>query len=89
MLASKRRTLKTLDEMARNGPWMLFSGMAATVAGLAIVLTHNVWIGDTPTPVVTLVGWGALLKGLSLLLVSSDIIARAYRSMGFQRYFHL
>ena len=28
MLANKRRTLATLDEMARSGPWMLFSGMA-------------------------------------------------------------
>jgi hypothetical protein len=31
--------------MARSGPWMLFSGMVATVAGLAIVLGHNVWSG--------------------------------------------
>jgi hypothetical protein len=31
--------------MARSGPWMLFSGMVATTAGLAIVLGHNVWSG--------------------------------------------
>ena len=45
MLASRRRALATLDEMARSGPWMLFSGMVATTAGLAIVLGHNVWSG--------------------------------------------
>ena len=27
MLVNRRRTLATLDEMARSGPWMLFSGM--------------------------------------------------------------
>ena len=39
------RAHSTLDEMARSGPWMLFSGMLATVAGLAVVLAHNVWTG--------------------------------------------
>jgi hypothetical protein len=29
MLVSRSRTLATLDEMARSGPWMLFSGMVA------------------------------------------------------------
>ena len=30
MLVHRRRTLATLDEMTRSGPWMLFSGMVAT-----------------------------------------------------------
>ena len=42
MLANRQRTLARLDEMARNGPWMLFSGMVALTAGLAIVLGQNV-----------------------------------------------
>ena len=63
MLASRRRALATLDEMARSGPWMLFSGMVATAAGLAIVLGHNVWTGGALAVVVTLFGWAALLKG--------------------------
>jgi hypothetical protein len=66
MLANRRRTLATLDEMARSGPWMLFSGMVATAAGLAIVLAHNVWSGGALPVVVTLVGWAALLKGVAL-----------------------
>jgi hypothetical protein len=45
----------TLDEMARSGPWMLFSGMVETAAGLA-VLGHNVWTGGALPVVVTLVG---------------------------------
>ena len=49
--------------MARSGPWMLFSGMVATAAGLAIVLGHNVWSGGALAIAVTLFGWAALLKG--------------------------
>jgi len=89
MLLSKRRTLDTLDEMASSGPWMLFSGMVATAVGLAIVLGHNVWTGGALAVAVTLVGWAALLKGLSLLAVPPEIMANAYKSMGLERYFHL
>jgi hypothetical protein len=88
MLASKRRTLTTLDEMARSGPWMLFSGMVATSAGLAIVIGHNVWTGSALTVVVTLFGWAALLKGISLLLVPPERMAAAYKGLGFERYFY-
>lgn len=89
MLVGKRRTLATLDEMARSGPWMLFSGMAATSVGLAIVLGHNLWTGGVLAVVVTLFGWAALVKGLALLLVPPEQMAATYKSLGFERYFHV
>ena len=88
MLTSKRRTLKTLDKMARSGPWMLFSGMVATIVGLAIVLTHDVWSGSALAVAVTLAGWAGLLKGLSLLVVPPETMATAYKAVGFERYFY-
>jgi hypothetical protein len=89
MLVNKRRTLATLDEMARSGPWMLFSGMVAAAAGLAIVLGHNEWSGGTLVVAVTLFGWAALLKGVSLLLVPPEQMAAAYKGLGFERFFHV
>ena len=89
MLASRRRALATLDEMAGSGPWMLFSGMVATAAGLAIVLGHNVWTGGALVVVVTLFGWAALLKGVSLLLVPPEQMAAAYKGLGFERFFYV
>jgi uncharacterized membrane protein HdeD (DUF308 family) len=89
MLASRRRALATLDEMARSGPWMLFSGMVATAAGLAIVLGHNVWSGGALAVVVTLFGWAALLKGVSLLLIPPQQMAAAYKGLGFERFFYV
>ena len=88
MLTNRRRTLDTLDEMARSGPWMLFSGMVATAAGLAVVLGHQVWSGGALPVVVTLMGWAALLKGVTLLLVPAERMADAYKSMGFERFFY-
>ena len=88
MLASRRRTLATLDEMARSGPWMLFSGMVATAAGLAVVLAHNVWTGGALTIAVTLAGWMALFKGLALLVVPPNAMASAYKAAGYERYFY-
>jgi hypothetical protein len=89
MLASRRRALATLDEMARSGPWVLFSGMVAMAAGLAIVLGHNVWTGGALAVVVTLFGWAALLKGVSLLLVPPEQMAAAYKGLGFERFFYV
>ena len=88
MLANRRRTPATLDEMARSGPWMLFSGMVATAVGLAVVLGHNVWSGGVLPVVVTVMGWAALLKGLVLLVVPAERMAEAYKGIGFERFFH-
>ena len=87
MLANRRRTLDTLDEMAPNGPWMQFSGMAATAGGLALVIGHQVWSGGVLSVLVTITGWSALLKGLALLLVPGDRIAAAYMGAGLERWF--
>lgn len=89
MLANKRRTLATLNEMARSGPWMLFSGMVATAAGLALVFAHNVWSGGALTIAVTLAGWAALIKGLALLAVPPNVMAGGYKSIGFESYFFI
>ena len=89
MLANRSRTLATLDEMARSGPWMLFSGMVGCAGGLAVVLGHQVWSGGALPVVVTLVGWAALLKGVTLLQVPAERIAASYKAIGFERFFHV
>ena len=89
MLANRRRILDALDDMARSGPWMLFSGMVATGVGLAVVLGHQVWSGGALPIVVTLVGWAALLKGIVLMLVPAERVADAYKGIGFERFFQV
>src|SRR5690606_34009554 len=80
MLANRERTLHALDEMARNGPWMLFSGMVATAIGLAIILGHGDWSDGALGIAINLAGWGALIKGLVLLSIPHRRIADAYQA---------
>jgi len=87
MLIDRRRTLATLDAMARSGPWMMFAGVVAVAAGLALVIAHNVWSGGALAVAVTLAGWAALLKGLALLALPPNAVADAYKAAGFERGF--
>ena len=87
MLVNHRRTMAAIDEMSRSGPWMQFSGMVAIAVGLAVVLGHEVWTGGALPVLVSAMGWAALLKGLTLLLVPGERIAAAYKGAGFARYF--
>jgi hypothetical protein len=59
----------TVTSMLGNAPLMLFVGVVTVMAGLAMVLTHNVWSGGTLTVVVTLAGWIALIKGALILII--------------------
>ena len=86
MLVNPRRTIEAIDEMARSRPCMLFSGMVATAVGLAVVLGHEVWRGGALPVLVSAMGWAALLKGLTLLLVQGERVAAVYKGAGFERW---
>jgi hypothetical protein len=54
-----------------NAPGLLFiSGVFTVLAGLAMVLGHNIWTGGAAPVVVTLVGWAMLIKGIGLVFIS-------------------
>jgi hypothetical protein len=64
--------------MAREGlhsPVLIYlSGVGLLAAGLAIVLAHNVWVGDWRL-IVTLIGWLAVLGGLLRILWPQAVVA--------------
>jgi hypothetical protein len=53
-------------------PVMLVYALFSLVAGLAMILGHNVWSGGTLPVIVTSVGWLIFAKGLVLLLVTPE-----------------
>ena len=75
MVIRKQATVFAVEAMLRNPSMMLFLGMVAVVAGLAMILAHNIWSGGAMTVVVTLVGWIALIKGLLILFLPADAYA--------------
>jgi hypothetical protein len=61
----------------------------AMVAGLAIVLAHNVWSGGALPVVVTLVGWILLVKGLIFLLLSPETSATYFEAFRYGQLFYV
>lgn len=64
--------------MIGNPPLLFIAGLLGTTAGLAIVLTHNVWSGGTLPILVTLFGWAALIKGALLLVLPPEAESRVF-----------
>jgi hypothetical protein len=50
------------DEFLRSRALIYLSGLLTMTAGLAIILTHNVWRADWPV-IITILGWLALIGG--------------------------
>jgi len=65
--------------MARYGssPTAMLGVSALTViAGLAMVLGHNLWTKHPAVIIVTLVGWLTLIKGAMFLLLPATLLAK-------------
>jgi hypothetical protein len=50
------------DEFLRSRALIYLSGLLSLTAGLAIILTHNVWRADWPV-IITILGWLAAIGG--------------------------
>ncbi|MDO8839427.1 MAG: hypothetical protein Q7V31_10905 [Parvibaculum sp.] len=60
------------QEFIASRALIYIAGLLAFVPGLAIVLTHNVWVAGWPV-IVTLFGWIALLGGIFRLLFPQEV----------------
>jgi uncharacterized membrane protein len=72
MLSRKQATMDVIKAMLHNPPLLLALGGITVVAGLAMVLSHNIWSGGGLQLIVTLAGWIALIKGSLLLFLSPE-----------------
>jgi len=48
--------------LIHNSRVLFLAGVIAVIAGLAMVLGHNVWSGGALPVIVTLVGWSTLIR---------------------------
>lgn len=86
MMAVRKEALITTSERIIRDPGMvLLFGSLRLVIGLAIVIGHDVWSGGVLPPVITLLGWFTLLRGLILLFAPSNKLFELYRSMRFEQ----
>jgi hypothetical protein len=66
-LSHKEAMMAITESLLHNASAMFVLSLLAVVAGLAMVLSHNVWSGGALPVTVTLLGWLALAKGLIYL----------------------
>jgi vacuolar-type H+-ATPase subunit I/STV1 len=69
LVIHKNATVDSVTGLFNNPSLILLLGIITVPAGLAMVLAHNLWKGGALPVVVTLVGWAALIKGVTFLLL--------------------
>lgn len=90
MAAHKQATVETMNALVRNAPALFVAGLIGVIAGLAIVLCHNVWSGGVLPVMVTLTGWIALIKGVLLLFLSpSEVYRLLLEGLHYEQFFAL
>jgi len=69
MAAHRRETTEAVIALVHDAPVLCVFGLLVVAAGLAMVLTHNVWSGGALPVIVTIIGWLWLIKGLLFLFL--------------------
>ena len=83
----KQESVATINAIVHAPDRLLVIGLIALVAGLAVVLRHNVWSGGALPVVITLLGWIILLRAVLLLFLSSETLASLLAAIHFEDLF--
>jgi hypothetical protein len=87
LMAHKQATVESLRALIRNPPLLLFVEVIALIAGLAMVLGHNVWSGGVLPVIVTLVGWLVTIRGAVLLALPQDAKLKLLEALRYEERF--
>jgi uncharacterized membrane protein len=79
LLLNGDRYRAVVDEVMSSYTLLYIFGAIALTGGLAIVLTHNVWVWDWPV-IITIVGWLMIVRG-SLRIVFPQQVEDLARKM--------
>ena len=78
MVLNKEATVAKVTALMQDPPVMLVLGVFTLIAGLAMVLGHNVWSGGAAPVLVTLLGWSTLAKGALFLFLPPGLEPRFF-----------
>lgn len=87
-LANRQAMVEAADALLHNRPLSLIAGTIAVLAGLAMVLAHNVWSGGVLPAVVTIIGWVVLAAGLLLLALPAAATASLWQMLHVEDFFY-
>jgi hypothetical protein len=75
MLIDKRPPIAALGGLSQEPALLYVMGIIGIVAGVAIVLVHNIWRQGLPALLVTLLGWMLLIRGVVVVLLPPDLLS--------------
>lgn len=88
MMSHKQATIDTVTAMVHEGSVLELTAILAMVAGLAIILAHNVWSGGALPVLVTLIGWMALIKGLVFMFLPPATSVAYFEALRYVQFFY-
>jgi hypothetical protein len=89
MMSHKQAAVMTMTALIHDAPVLFMVSVLAMVAGLAIILAHNIWSGGVLPIVVTLVGWISLIKGLIFLLLPPETSVAYFEALRYGQLFYV
>jgi len=73
---NRERFAEFANRLKKRPAMLFFTGALLTLAGLFLVLLHNIWVADW-TVLVTIFAWGTLLKGMALMIAPDAVVKGA------------
>jgi len=72
LLLNRDRYRAVVDEVMSSHTLLYIFGAIALTGGLAIVLTHNIWVWDWPV-IITIVGWLMIVRGSLRIVIPQQV----------------
>jgi hypothetical protein len=81
MIVHKQVFTEALATVSGNPMAMLWISLLISLAGLAMVLAHNVWSKCPVVVIVTLLGWMTLIKGIAYLFLPAKWLGEFFQAV--------
>jgi len=86
LLFKEKMFREILQEFIRSQALLYLAGFFGLLGGLALVLTHNVWVRDWRL-IITLIGWLTIVRALVTIFRPQEIVAIGSKILEHRVYF--
>jgi uncharacterized membrane protein len=88
MFSRKHAMLEIVASCIQNRSLLFLVEILGLIAGLGIVLGHNVWSRGLLALIVTLMGWVTLMRSVILLFLSPEAIERFIKAIRYEQNYY-
>jgi hypothetical protein len=89
MLVQKQGLAPAITALVHDRAALLVVAMIGLVAGLAMILAHNVWSGGVLAGAVTLIGWLLVLRNALILFLPAEALQALFDALHVERFYYL